>query len=108
MKVIPAGTSKRTGRPYKAFETCDTCKPSRGSLTPQPVKQPIDWDKIRDEKRENISAEVAKKIAGEIIASSGTAVFSSHKDEFEKWARFINDLDLNEKEEVEEDIQIPF
>jgi len=29
MKVVPAGISKKTGKPYDAFQTCPVCKPYR-------------------------------------------------------------------------------
>jgi len=39
VKVVPAGVSKRTGKPYPAFEVCPECdeKPPRGSRKPKPM-----------------------------------------------------------------------
>ena len=30
MKTIPAGVSKRTGRPYESFDVCEHCNPKKG------------------------------------------------------------------------------
>ena len=31
MKKVPAGISKKTGKSYKEFYVCETCKPKQGS-----------------------------------------------------------------------------
>lgn len=54
MKVVPAGVSKATGKPYNAFEACTKgCKkpsyqqPSyRPETTYQKEQKEVDWDKI--------------------------------------------------------------
>ena len=57
-KLVPAGISKRTGRPYKAFYTCEQCNPY-GKAKKQYGSQPNAFnekiDKIIDGERRIIA-----------------------------------------------------
>ena len=57
-KVVPAGVSKRTGKPYQAFTVCSNkeCdgRPS-GNTYSKPVDTGPKWEEIRKEKKESIS-----------------------------------------------------
>lgn len=48
MKHIPAGTSKKTGKPYGAFYKCEECgKTANGGEQPRVIKQEeTNWDAI--------------------------------------------------------------
>ena len=57
-RQVPAGVSQRTGKPYPAFVACSKMGcPGKPGAKPAPTyvpKQEPNWDKIRDEKKDNI------------------------------------------------------
>src|SRR3990167_9865626 len=83
LKVIPAGVSKTTGRPYNAFTVCSQCnwKPERpkGVFTPHPaktaqMKEVIDYkaggiNKFQDRKEYGMRLSAANRDATLIITT---------------------------------------
>lgn len=84
LRQVPAGVSKKTGKPYNAFWACDNgCKQPKfqnnykNAPTPQSIGQNApegqispktatpDWDAIRDEKQNSIKEHMAIKLAVE-------------------------------------------
>ena len=90
IKLVPAGVSKRTGRPYNAFQACSNreCdwKPEQKSFTPRPaktaqMKEVIDYkaggiNKFQDRKEYGMRLSAANRDATILI----TTFFPELKD----------------------------
>ena len=77
LKFVPAGVSRKTGKPYQGFFTCpNRCpKPAysptyapQDTNVPQEPEPKSDWDKINNGKSNDIRANVALKMVSEILA----------------------------------------
>ena len=107
-KIIPAGISKSTGRPYPAFEACPVqgCREKPGKQTQQqqnsqwlePTKAPEKADndsEVWERKDKQSMAQTAMKSASEIVAAQLTvkmldadnlqAEFDNLKEKNYKW-----------------------
>jgi hypothetical protein len=76
MKYINAGISKKSGKPYSAFYSCNVCKQTAKAEThidkfAQSLDQDLEddkWKKINAEKNDNISWLNAKRCAANLLA----------------------------------------
>ena len=89
MNLIPAGVSKKTGKPYQAFYACpDKCvQPRSTSPKTYPAPQfqaakPVDWDKVNEKKSDGIRENVALKMVSELI--------SAGKIDLKDWEKWTN------------------
>lgn len=94
-KLIPAGTSKKTGKPYKAFYVCPEpeCKEKPGGESQPPVgsksspteapAKAVDWDKKgRQMNRSNLAAAILQNPNIKTMAWSDVVDIL---DQAEKW-----------------------
>ena len=108
VKVIPAGISKKTGKPYNAFYKCESCgktgniggnyaKPAQTyAKTYQPTQEKVNWDEVNAKKEESIAYFNAKNVAAVLISAAmqnGELKLEDAKKVFPDLVQFVYDCD---------------
>ena len=92
MKLIPAGVSKTSGKPYKAFYSCPDCKATQNAeekkayLPPAstPVKNGVNMDMMRLAYRKDLMICLIEKFGETANNIDILSMFSSYWQEIEK------------------------
>ena len=100
IKIIPAGISKKTGKPYNSFSKCESCgntqnfggnAPSYQKKSYQPLPEK-DWDTINAKKNENIAFLNARNVAGALLSAAIKSGELKLEDALDKYADVVQKI----------------
>jgi hypothetical protein len=94
MQLIPAGVSKKTGKPYNSFLVCpNKCKPDyKPSPPPQPANPPTVPVNDTSDVNDKIIRQTCIKAASNLFM--GTGKIDEAISAAKKFENFVNNLDL--------------
>jgi len=92
LKLIPAGISKKTGKPYNAFWSCPNRCKQDGEI--KIVEEIPDWEKIRSEKADSIAWMNAKNAAA--LAFANGKITKEQIEVFANWFYGLNPESKNQ------------
>ena len=97
MKLVPAGISRKTNKPYNAFYSCAVCKKTATAITPvQKFEQGLDQD-LQDEKWKKINAEKSANIAWLNAKNCASTILSGKTFDLKEFSALVRSIYLLEQ-----------